>query len=44
MSFLPSPENMKIDIILMPAWLAGIEARKNAPRDIHGNLDSSTPC
>jgi hypothetical protein len=28
----------------MPAWIAGIQARKDASRDIHVNLDSSSPC
>ena len=29
---------------VMPAWIAGIQARKDASGDIHVNLDSSTPC
>ena len=28
----------------MPAWIAGIQVRKDAYEDIHVNLDSSTPC
>jgi hypothetical protein len=28
----------------MPAWIAGIQACKDASGDIHVNLDSSTPC
>ena len=28
----------------MPAWIAGIQARKDASGDIHVNLDSSAPC
>ena len=28
----------------MPAWIAGIQARKDAFGDVHVNLDSSTPC
>ena len=28
----------------MPAWIAGIQVRKDASGDIHVNLDSSTPC
>ena len=28
----------------MPAWIAGIQVRKDATGDIHVNLDSSTPC
>jgi len=28
----------------MPAWMAGIQVRKDASGNIHVNLDSSTPC
>ena len=28
----------------MPAWKAGIQARRMRPGDIHASLDSSTPC
>jgi hypothetical protein len=35
---------MKIKIIVMPAWMAGIQFRKDASGDIHVNLDSSPPC
>ena len=36
---------MKIQIFVMPAWIAGIhQVRKGASGDIHVNLDSSTPC
>ena len=28
----------------MPAWIAGIQVRKDASGNIHVNLDSSTPC
>ena len=29
----------------MPAWMAGIQAPKDArPGNVHVNLDSSTPC
>jgi hypothetical protein len=31
-------------ISVMPAWIAGIQARKDASGDIHVNLDSTTPC
>ena len=34
---------MKMQIIVMQAWIAGIQARKDACGDIHVNLDSSTP-
>ena len=29
---------------VMPAWMAGIQVRKDASGDVHVNLDSSTPC
>jgi hypothetical protein len=35
---------MKIQIFVMPAWIAGIQVRKDASGNIHVNLDSSTPC
>ena len=35
---------MKMEIFVMPAWIAGIQVRKDASGDIHVNLDSSTPC
>jgi hypothetical protein len=35
---------LKMRIIVMPAWIAGIHARKDASGDIHVTLDSSTPC
>ena len=35
---------MKMQIFVMPAWIAGIQVRKDAARNIHVNLDSSTPC
>ena len=28
----------------MPGWMAGIQARKDAPGNVHVNLDSSSPC
>jgi hypothetical protein len=28
----------------MPAWIADIQARKDASGDIHVKLDSSAPC
>ena len=33
-----------MQIIVMPAWIAGIQIRKDASGNIHVNLDSSTPC
>jgi len=35
---------MKMQIIVMPALMAGIQVRKDASGDIHVNLGSSTPC
>jgi hypothetical protein len=35
---------MKIQIFVMPAWMAGIQIRKDASGDIPVALDSSTPC
>jgi hypothetical protein len=35
---------MKIEFIVMPGWMAGIQVRKDASGDIRVNLDSSTPC
>ena len=35
---------MKMQIIVMPAWIAGIQVRKDAFGDVHVDLDSSTPC
>jgi len=29
---------------VMPAWIAGIQVRKDASGNIHVNLDSSAPC
>jgi hypothetical protein len=37
-------QNLKMQIFVMPAWIAGIQVRKDASGNIHGNLDSSTPC
>jgi hypothetical protein len=34
---------MKMQIV-MPAWIAGIQIRKDASGDIHVSLDSSAPC
>src|SRR5262245_6116962 len=31
-------------IFVMPAWIASIQARKDASADIHVKLDSTTPC
>jgi hypothetical protein len=35
---------MKMQIIVMPAWIAGIQVRKDASANIHVSLGSSTPC
>ncbi len=37
-------QNMKIQIFVMPARIAGIEVCRDASGDIHVGLDSSTPC
>ena len=34
----------KMSHYVMPAWIAGIQVRKDACGNIHVNLDSSTPC
>ena len=33
-----------MDLCVMPAWVAGIQSRKDASGDIHVNLDSSISC
>ena len=33
-----------LQLLVMPAWIAGIRARTDVSGDIHLNLDSSTPC
>jgi hypothetical protein len=41
---LRSPtENENADFV-MPAWIAGIQIRKDVSGDIRGSLDSSAPC
>jgi hypothetical protein len=35
---------MKMPIFVMPAWIAGIQIRKDASGYIHVTLVSSTPC
>jgi hypothetical protein len=35
---------MKIEIIVMSAWIAGIQVPKDASGNIHANLDSTSPC
>jgi hypothetical protein len=35
---------MKMQIFVMPAWMAGIQARMDASGDIRVNLDSSGSC
>ena len=35
---------MKMRIFVMPAWIAGIQLRKDASGNVHVNLDSSSPC
>jgi len=38
------PQSVKRRNFVMPAWIAGIEVRKDASGNIHVSLDSSTPC
>jgi hypothetical protein len=35
---------MKMQITVMPAWIAGIQVPEDASGNVHVNLDSSTPC
>ena len=35
---------MRMQIVVMPAWMAGIQLRKDAFGDIHVSLGSSAPC
>ena len=41
---LRSPTEDENAGFVMPAWIAGIQARKDASGDIHVDLDSSAPC
>jgi hypothetical protein len=41
---LRTPSEHEMRIFVMPAWIAGIQARKDASGNIRVNLDSSTPC
>ena len=43
MSLRSPAENENADHV-MPAWIAGIQVRKDASGNIRVNLDSSTPC
>jgi hypothetical protein len=43
MSFRSPIHNKNADLV-MPAWIAGIQVRKDAFGNIRVNLDSSTPC
>jgi hypothetical protein len=43
MSLRSPAENENTDRV-MPAWIAGIQIRKDASGNIRVNLDSSTPC
>jgi hypothetical protein len=38
-----STENENANFV-MPAWMAGIQIRKDASGNVHVGLDSSTPC
>jgi hypothetical protein len=41
---LRTPTENENPVFVMPAWIAGIQVRKDASGNIHVNLDSSTPC
>ena len=41
---LRSPTKDEKSEFVMPAWIAGIQVRKDAPGDVHVGLDSSAPC
>jgi hypothetical protein len=41
---LRSPTDNESANFVMPAWIAGIQVRKDASGNIRVNLDSSTPC
>jgi hypothetical protein len=41
---LRSPKGHENQMFVMPAWIAGIQIRKDASGDIHVSLDSSAPC
>ena len=43
MSLRSPTQNENADFV-MPAWIAGIQARKDASGDIRVDLDSSAPC
>jgi hypothetical protein len=43
MSLHSSTEKENAEFV-MPAWMAGIQVRKDASGDIRVNLDSSIPC
>jgi hypothetical protein len=40
----PALSPLSLEITVMPAWMAGIQARKDASGNVHVNLDSSAPC
>jgi hypothetical protein len=41
---LRSPTDKESADFILPAWIAGIQVRKDASGNIRVNLDSSTPC
>ena len=41
---LRSPTKDEKSEFVMPARIAGIQVRKDAPGDVHVGLDSSAPC
>ena len=43
MNFRSPIDNENADLV-MPAWIAGVQVRKDASGNVRVNLDSSTPC
>src|SRR5215467_4764678 len=41
---LRSPTENENAAFVIPAWIAGIQVRKDASEDVHVTLDSSNPC
>jgi hypothetical protein len=37
-------KELKMQIFVMPAWMAGIRFERMAPENFHVNLGTSTPC
>ena len=43
MNFRSPIDNENADLVI-PAWIAGVQVRKDASGNVRVNLDSSTPC